>query len=106
MKNKTLHRVLEMARPHKKTIIIVTILSLIISIIEMVKPYLIKIVIDDYLSIGIYEKGIATIGRIGALYITLVIIGNIIDFISSTATNMMGENVIYNMRNRLFKYTR
>lgn len=105
MKNKTLHRVYEMAKPYKKTIIIVTILSLIIGVIEMVKPYLIKVVIDEYLKFGIYQKGIFTIGTIGAIYIALVLIENIIDFTSSTATNMMGENVIYTMRNRLFKYT-
>lgn len=105
MKNKTLHKVLEMAKPYKKTIIIVNILSLIIGLIEMSKPYLIKIVIDEYLKQGIYQKGIITIGIIGGIYISLVIIGNIIDFISSTTTNMMGENIIYTMRNRLYKYT-
>ena len=105
MKNKTLHRVFEMAKPHKKTIIIVTLLALLITIIEMVKPYIIKIVIDDYLNKSIYEKGIITVGMLGAIYIGLVIIGNIIDFVSSTATNMMGEDVIYTIRNRLFKYT-
>lgn len=105
MKSKTLQRVFEMAKPYKKTIIIVTLLSIIIGVIEMTKPYLIKIVIDEYLKFGIYQKGVITIGVIGAIYIALVIIGNIIDFISSTTTNMMGENVIYTMRNRLFKYT-
>lgn len=105
MKNKTLHRVFEMAKPHRKTIIIVTLLALLITIIEMFKPYIIKIAIDDYLSKGIYQKGIITIGILGAIYIGIVILGNIIDFISSTATNMMGENVIYSIRNRLFKYT-
>ena len=103
MKNKTLHRVFEMAKPHRKTIIIVTLLALVITIIEMFKPYIIKIAIDDYLSKGIYQKGIITIGILGAIYIGIVILGNIIDFISSTATNMMGENVIYSIRNRLFK---
>ncbi len=105
MKNKTLQRVYEMAKPYKKTIFIIVVLSLIISVGEIVRPYLIKVVIDDYLSLGIYQKGFVTIGMIGALYIAIVIIGNIIDFIASTTTNMMGENIIYNLRNKLFKYT-
>lgn len=105
MKNKTMQRVFEMAKPHKKTIAIVTLLALVITIIEMLKPYIIKIVIDDYLNKGIYEKGIITVGMLGVIYITLVILGNVIDFVSSTATNMMGENVIYTIRNKLFKYT-
>ena len=45
MKNKTFHRILEMAKPHKKTILVITILSLLINVGEILKPYLIKIVI-------------------------------------------------------------
>ena len=105
MKNRTIYKVLEMAKPYKKTIMIVNILSLIIGLIEMSKPYLIKIVIDEYLKQGIYQKGILTIGIIGMIYIALVIIGNIINFIASATTNMMGEDVIYTMRNRIYKYT-
>lgn len=105
MKNRTLNRVYEMAKPHKKTILIITLLSLLINVGEIIKPYLIKIVIDDYLSLGIYQKGAITIGVIGAIYIGIVVLGNIIDFIASTATNMMGEDIIYWMRNKLFKYT-
>lgn len=104
-KNKTLKHVIEMAKPHKKTIIIITLLSLLINIGELAKPYLIKIVIDDYLSVGIFEKGILTIGMMGAIYIGIVILGNILDFIVSTTTNMMGEDILYTLRNKLFKFT-
>ncbi len=104
-KNTIISRVIEMAKPHKKTIIIVTLLSLLINIGELIKPYLIKIVIDDYISFGIFKKGLITIGMIGASYIGIVIIGNILDFIASTTTNMMGEEILYTLRNKLFKYT-
>lgn len=104
MKNKTLNRLSKMARPHLKTILIVTFLSILINIGEIVKPYLIKIVIDDYLSKGVFEQAGITVGMIGACYIAIVIIGNIIDFIAKTATNMMGEDVVYTLRNKLFKY--
>ena len=105
MRNNTLNKVVQMAKPHKKTIITITLLSLILTVIEVAKPYMIKVVIDEYLSKGIYQKGIFTIGIIGSIYIAMVIIGNIIEFIASTTTNMMGEEVIYTLRNKLFKYT-
>ena len=35
---------------------------------------------DDYLKFGIYQKGAITIGMIGAIYIGIVLLGNIIDF--------------------------
>ena len=104
MKNKTIKRIYEMARPHVKTIIIVSILSLLIAVAETVKPYIVKIAIDDYLSQGIYQKGIITIGMLGAIYIAIVILGNILDFIATTTTNKMGEKIIYDMRNKLFRY--
>lgn len=104
MKNKTLKRIYKMLKPQAKSIIIISILAILINLGEVAKPYLIKVVIDDYLSSGLYEKGLITIGMIGAGYIAIVIIGTILNFIITTATSMMGENVIYNMRNKLYKY--
>ena len=105
MKNKTLKRVIELARPHKKTIIITSILSLLIGIGEIIKPYLMEIAIDDYISKGVFQKGSMTVSIIGAIYIGIVLVGNIIDFITTTTVNMMGEEVIYTLRNKLFKFT-
>lgn len=104
MKNQTLQRIYKMLKPQAKSILIISILAIVINIGEVTKPYLIKVVIDDYLSQGLWQKGIMTIGIIGAIYITIVLLGNILDFIVSTATSMMGENVIYSLRNKLYKY--
>lgn len=65
MKNKTILRMKQMIKPHTKTIVIVTLLALCISIAELIKPYIIKIVIDEYLSKGIWQKGAITIGMLG-----------------------------------------
>ncbi len=104
MKNRTLQRIYKMLKSQAKSIAIISILAIFINIGEVVKPYLIKTVIDDYLSANLYQKGIMTIGMIGAIYIAIVIVGNILNFIVTTATSMMGENVIYSIRNRLYKY--
>lgn len=104
MKDKTLRRVYKMLRPQAKAIFIISVLAIIINVGEVIKPYLIKIVIDDYLSAGLWQKGIMTVGVIGAIYIAIVLVGNILDFIVSTSTSMMGENVIYSIRNKLYKY--
>ena len=105
MKNKTFKRIADMARPHIKTIIIVSILSILVGIAEIAKPYIIEVGIDDFLSKGIYQKGAITLGTLGAIYIGIIILGNIIDFIAITTSNMMGEEIIYTMRNKLFRYT-
>ncbi len=105
MKNKTMRRIVKMIKPHIKSILIITILAIIINIGEIIKPYIVKIIIDDYLSAGIFEKGAITIAMLGWIYISIVIVGNMIDFIATTATNMLGEKVIYTLRNKLFIFT-
>lgn len=105
MKNKTMQRLGKMIKPHIKSIIIITILAIIINIGEIAKPYIVKIIIDDYLSVGIFEKGAITIATLGWIYISIVIVGNVINYIATTATNMLGEKVIYTLRNKLFIFT-
>ncbi len=105
MKNKTLKRTYDLAKPHKKTILIVSLLSLLIAGIEIVRHYLMEIVIDQYLTKGLIKQGAFTITTIGILYLLLVILSNVIDFIATTTTNMMGEEIIYSFRNRLFRYS-
>lgn len=105
MKNKTWQRIYKMLKPQVKSIAIISILAILINIGEVVKPYLIKTVIDDYLTANLYQKGIMTIGMMGAIYIAIVLIGNVLNFIVTTATSMMGENVIYSLRNKLYRYT-
>ena len=78
MKNKTLERCLNIAKPHKKTIIMVSLLSIIIDLLEISKPYLVKVVLDDYLSLGISEKGFLSITTISVIYLAIVIITSIV----------------------------
>lgn len=104
MKNKTFSRIMKLIKPKTVPLIIVSILAILASIIEIVKPYLIKMVIDDYLSMGIWQKGIMSVTTIGIIYIALVIIGSIITFIVTTSTSMIGEDVIYDLRNKLYKF--
>lgn len=104
MKSKTISRIHKMLKPEAKAIIIISILAIIVNIGEVIKPYLVKITIDSFLSEGLWQKGIMTIGIIGSIYIGIVLIGNILDFLVSTTTSMVGENVIYTIRNKLYKY--
>ena len=84
---------------------ITSILSIIIDIFEISKPYLVKVVIDDFLSLGIAEKTFISITTIGVIYLAIVIIGNILEYTTRMKTNIMGEEILYTMRNKIYKYT-
>ena len=105
MKSKTFKRFIDIAKPHTKTIVLLSILAVIIDLIEIFKPYLVKIVIDDYLSLNIKQIGYISITTIGLFYLVIVIIGNILDFTSRMKTSKMGEEVLFEIRNKIYKYS-
>ena len=102
---KTLKRCFNLCKSHMRTIVLVSIFAIILDAIALLKPYLIKIIIDNFLSLGIYQKGFYTVTTIGVFYLLICIGENILDFISQTMTNVMGEKILFNLRNRLFKFT-
>ena len=104
MKQKTIERFKQMVKPYKKTILIVTLMALFIDICELVKPYLLEQVMDKYLPEKLYIYNNISITTIAVIYILIVIIGNIVDYINRITTNNMGEKVMYNLRNQLYKY--
>ena len=104
MKSKTLHRFKEMIKPYTKTIILVTLMAIFIDICELVKPFLLQQVMDNYLPEKLYIYNNISITTIAVIYIVLVIMGNWIDFINRSITNKMGENVVYTLRSKLYTY--
>lgn len=104
MKKQFWKRLKNIFNPYKKIIIIIIFIAFFINIIEVVKPYLIKIIIDDYLSIGIFEKAGITISMIGIFYIAITLISSLLDLTIITITNRVGENVSYELREKLYKY--
>ena len=104
MKNKTFKRIGNMVKPYRKTVIFVTILAIIIDVLALVKPYLVKVLIDEYLKNGISQNEFMSVSMISYIYIALVLIENFLDYFNSTRTNILGESVVYDLRNRMYKY--
>lgn len=104
MKNKTFLRFRKMVKPYFKTVIIVGILSLIVNIAEIVKPYIIQQVIDNFLKNKVYIYNNISITAMAIIYIALVMGGNIVDYISKCITYNLGENVLFDLRQKLFYY--
>lgn len=104
MKNKTFKRIGNMVKPYRKTVVFVTILAITIDILALLKPYLVKVLIDGYLKNGVSQNEFLSISIIAYMYIALVIFENLLDYFNSTRTNILGENVVYDLRNRLYEH--
>ena len=104
LEKKTLKRFKNMIKPYWKTIIIVTILSILIDGAELIKPYIIQQVIDNFLKAKTYIYNNISITVMASIYIALVLGGNTIDYINRCISFNLGEKVVYDLRMKLFNF--
>ena len=102
---KTLSRIMDITRVHKSTIIRASIIAIIIEIINLIKPYIVKIAIDDYYSFGLMIKNGISVFTLMAIYIALVLIGGAIDFYNRVQTNALGETILEEKKKKVYRYS-
>ena len=102
--NKTFKRIRSMIKPYRKTVVFVTILALLIDVLALIKPYLVRVLIDDFLKNGVEQNEFLSVSIIAYMYIGLVLLENFLDYFNSTRTNILGESVVYDLRNRMYSY--
>ncbi len=93
-----------MVKPYRKTVILVTILAIGIDIITLFQPYLVEMLIDNYLDKGIEKTDFLSTSIIAYIYIGTVLLENFLDYFNRTKTNIIGESVVFDLRNRLYYY--
>lgn len=103
-KKTTFSRFKNMIKPYKWTLVFVTLMALFIDVCELIKPLFVKEVMEKYLPDKVFVNNGISIAMIFAAYIFVVIIGNIVDYINRLVTSKMGENVVYTLREKLYKY--
>lgn len=104
MKNKTFKRIANMVKPYKKTVVFVTFIAILIDVLALIKPYLVRILIDNFLNKGINQSGLLSTSIIAYIYIGTVCIENFLDYFNGTRTNIIGESVVFDLRNKLYEY--
>lgn len=103
-KKTTFSRFKKMIKPYKWTLIFVTLMALFIDVCELIKPLFVKEVMEKYLPEKVFIQNGISIGMIFAAYIFVLVIGSIVDYINRLVTSKMGENVVYTLREKLYKY--
>ncbi len=98
--SKLMKRLLSFVKPYKKYVVIAIFMNVVVSALSPLRPYLTKIAIDDYIVNGNYD-GLVTISAI--LFATLIFQA-IIQYFLTYYTQLMGQNIIYDLRVKLFAH--
>ncbi|MDS0527629.1 ABC transporter ATP-binding protein/permease [Clostridium sp. SHJSY1] len=102
-KKKTLTRLLKLMLPYKKKIILASICVLLVNGTQLVKPYILKVVVDDFLTKQIEQNGIFSITTMGILYFVVVILSGFFSISQVLLINKVGQEIMRNLRGRVFK---
>lgn len=102
---KLLKRVYDMSKNYLKIIIITSLLAILINIGEVSRPYIVEKIIDDFLGKGIFDNGRITVIGLGLIYILVVILEYGLDFFVTALTNIIGDNIVHEIRKKLFIFS-
>lgn len=97
---KILKKLSEFTMPYMKHLILCGVLLLMVTAVDLIKPYLIKIVIDDY--IPTQNKG--AIIRLGLIYLGLVLGGFVVTYVQMMLLNWVSQKLVFDMRAHLFDH--
>lgn len=95
-----LGRVLALARPYRFLFISAVVLALVLAPLGIARPYLIQVMVDDY----IFVNDIAGLTKIVVLILVLLGIEAILRYLFIYTSALLGQSVIRDIRVRIFEH--
>jgi ATP-binding cassette subfamily B protein len=99
-RGKTLRRIVAFFRPYRPQVAIVLIAILATSLLGLINPYLLKLLIDEVIVGRHYERLNFYVG----LMIAMPIVSGLIGVGQSYLNNVIGQNVMQDLRNALYAH--
>ena len=93
-------RLLAFAKPYRITFISVLVSAVLLSGFSTLSPYLLKITIDDYITLKDYDGMLLLI----ALMTLTLVLEVVFQFVFIYYANWLGQHVIFDLRNMLYRH--
>lgn len=94
-----LKRIFSFTRPYSRTLYLVMTLGVVLALIAPLRPYLIKMSVDKYISNNLMQGLI----WISVIQFGLLIVESALRFLFSYRANWLGQTVVNDMRNSVFR---
>jgi len=102
-KTKTIRRLLKLMWPYKKKVIIAAVCVILVNTAELIKPYILKVVIDDFLTKGVAGNGLYSITSMGIAYVLIVVMSTFFSVFQVLIINKVGQDIMKTLRGKVFK---
>lgn len=95
-----LKRVVSLAKPYKVLFYLCLFLAIILAPLNVLRPYLINIMVDDY----ILKYDLEGLARMSMVFLGIVILTVIARYYFTYQVNVLGQSIIRDLRVRVFKH--
>lgn len=95
-----LKRLLKYAKPFQGQLIICIVLLLLIAFLDLSRPYLIKLLIDDYIP----KRDIPSIHGMGLLYLFIIFSAFVLNYFQVYLLQYTSSKIIFNIRQEVFSH--
>ncbi|MFK8007503.1 MAG: ABC transporter ATP-binding protein [Saprospiraceae bacterium] len=95
-----LGRVLALAKPYRKVFILAGVLTVVLAPLAILRPYIIKIMVDDY----IFKFDIPGLTNMAMLLGVILMIDVALRYVFIYSTSWLGQSVIKDLRVRMFNH--
>jgi len=102
-KTKTIRRLLKLMLPYKKRVILACVCVILVNIAQLIKPYILKLVIDDFLTKYVVQKGLYSITTLGICYFVVVAMSGFFSIAQVMLINKVGQDIMRTLRSKVFK---
>ncbi len=103
-KRNSMARLLALARPYVWPLFFAFLCLVAANGAELIKPYIFKVVIDDYIVGGRQGQGLMTIPGLSIAYFVTVVVGALMTILQIKWMNRVGQDIIRDLRARVFSH--
>ncbi len=104
MKNKSIYRLIKLIKPYRLLVLITAVLVFLANAAEIVKPIILKVVIDDFLIGNRPESGLYSINAMAVFYMLVIFINSAFTYAQANIMNYVGQGIVNDLRKRLFSH--
>jgi len=95
-------RLLSYFKPYLLLVLISILFAFLINGAVLIKPYIIKYIIDDYLAVGNNDTN--TFAFMGLIYFAIVLVGAGFEYAQTYFLTYIGQRIMFDIRNQLFSH--
>lgn len=96
----TARRIVGFFKPYRKQVFLVLVAIVLIAVVGLANPYLLKLIIDQ----GIQKRNLDKLTLYAALMVVIPIVTGLIGVAQSYLNNLIGQRVMRDLRNRLYRH--